>query len=513
MENTETKSMAADRFTTLFPLLFIAIISCVSIYYYIQHNPEHLLVFDDSYITLKFASNLFRYGGITYDGTSLLAGATSPLHIIFIALCGLFLDLETASLAVGIIFFILSSLLVYLWTLAIYNNKVIALLAGTLMATSGWLIFDALNGLETTTFICFSLLTLYLFYVYEDKPFYVASLFLSILTRPEGWFIACALWTWQVIRYSIFRNKQILNSFFVSLGIFTLLITPYFLLSFYYTGSFLPGTALAKATFFAEGSMPFINKVGFFKNRLLPFYITLLFPVPLLIFPLMLCARKVISLLYLWFYFCIFYLFYFFLFPGAIQHYWYRYQHIFIPIMIIALAGGTYELVNICKKRFLKTAMAVVICFCLVYNQSVSFKSVKNIYLNQVDCTKNTLLNLAHWIKYNTPDDSTIALHDIGVVGYYSERKILDMVGLTNPEVNEHYVDKTVKGLLPFTERKIITYLKTKKPDYLVMFPEWDRFFNLLQPTNKKHFKIIHTTLPLYPTELRYNVYKCAWGP
>ena len=45
------------------------------------------------------------------------------------------------------------------------------------------------------------------------------------------------------------------------------------------------------------------------------------------------------------------------------------------------------------------------------------------------------------------------------------------------------------------------------------MFPEWDRFFNVLNPTNRKHFKLIHTTPPLYPTELRYNVYKCDWEP
>ena len=513
MKKTEKKSELASRFTTLLALLFIATISCLSLYSFLDHNPEHLFVFDDSYITLKFASNFFKYGGITYDGTSFFAGATSPLHIIFITLFSLFLEIEIASLVVGSISFILSSLIVYLWTLAIYNNKTVALLAGILTATSGWIIFDSLNGLETTTFIFFSLLTFYLYYVHEDKPYYTITLFLSVLTRPEGWFIACALWLWEIIRYSILRKKQILNCLFISLGTFTLLITPYFLLSLYCTGSLLPGTAFAKATFFAEGSMPFINKVGFFKNRFLPFYLSVLFPIPLLIFPVMICARRLILLPYLWFYFCIFYLFYFVLFPGAIQHYWYRYQHIFVPIMIIALACGTYELVNLCKQRFLKITMAMVICLCLVYNQSVSFKRIKTIYENQIKCTKSTLLHLAHWIKNNTPDDSLIALHDIGVVGYYSERKMLDLVGLTNPEIRKHYVDKSGKKVLPFKDRKIIAYLKAKKPDYLVIFPEWDRFFNLLVPPNNQYFHHMHTTLPLYPTEMRYNVYRCDWSP
>ncbi len=513
MEKKEKKSMPGGRVTTIFAFLFIAIISWGSVHYYLKHNPEHLLVFDDSYITLKFASNFFRYGNITYDGNSFFAGATSPLHIIFIALCSLFLDIETASLAVGIIFFILASLLVYWWTLSIYNSKAVALLAGILMSTNGWLIFDALNGLETTTFIFFSLLTFYLFYLYRSKPFYVIPLALSILTRPEGWFIAAALWLWEGMTYLRQKKKHNFKGIFIAPFLLVLLLSPYLLSVFYYTGTPLPGTATAKAIFFGEGGIPLINKTGCFKNGLYLFFISLLYPVPLFILPLVLFSRKVISLSYLWLFYGIFCLFYFFLFPCALKHYWCRYQHIFIPFIIIALSGGTYELINLWKQKFLKTAMASVLCFCLAYNQIISFENVKSIYLNQIGCTKHTLLNLAHWIKLNTPDDSSIALHDIGVVGYYAERRIVDLVGLTNPEIKKYYVDKSGKKLLPFKDRKIITYLKAKKPEYLVIFPEWDRFFNLLAPINNQYFEHMYTTLPLYPTELRYHVYKCDWKP
>ena len=60
------------------------------------------------------------------------------------------------------------------------------------------------------------------------------------------------------------------------------------------------------------------------------------------------------------------------------------------------------------------------------------------------------------------------------------------MVGLTNPEMRKYYVSKSGKGLLPFTERNIITHLREKKSDYLVIFPEWDRFFNLQQNKNRE---------------------------
>jgi len=88
---------------------------------------------------------------------------------------------------------------------------------------------------------------------------------------------------------------------------------------------------------------------------------------------------------------------------------------------------------------------------------------------------------------------------------------MLDLVGLVNPGITKYYLDKQSKRIIPLNERKVIDYLKQKRPDYLVLFPEWDRFFNLLQPANSKYFTLIHTTLPLYPTEMRYRVFKCRW--
>ena len=439
-----------------------------------------------------------------------LTGATSPLHIILIALLGLFLRMEVASLTVGVVFFIFSSVLVYLWTLRIYEDRRVAWLAGVLVSTSGWLVFDSLNGLETTTFICLSLLTFYLFYVYEQRAFYIFPLLLSIVTRPEGWFIAGALWMGQVIKYIIWRDKQVMRNLFISLSIFVLFITPNFLLYFYYTGSLLPSTAFSKSTFFAE-FQAHSPRIWMFKHGVEFFYKELLYPLPLIVFPLILFARKVIRLLYLWFYYVIFYLCYFLLFPGATLHYWCRYQHIFIPLITIAVSGGALELFKMCKKKTLKIAISVLIVMSLVYNQSVSFMIAKNTYLRAVSCTKQSMLDLALWLKRTTPEDSLIALHDIGVVGYFSNRSILDLVGLTNPEVSKYYWDSRSKRLFSIDERKVMDYLKEKKPDYLVILPEWDKYFNFFQADNEKYLKHVYTSGLLFPSGMRYKVFRCDW--
>ena len=273
----------------------------------------------------------------------------------------------------------------------------------------------------------------------------------------------------------------------------------------------MPGTAYTKAVFFGETPMPFINKAGFFKNRLLPFYGSFIYPASLFILPLMLFARRVITLPYLWFYFFIFYGAYFIAYPGAIQNYWNRYQHVFIPFIIMAIAVGAMAAGGMVKKRVVRILVMILIAVSIVYNQGISFINADRTYAAEIISTRNPKIELALWLKRNTPDNALIALHDIGTVGYYSGRKMLDLVGLVNPEVTGYYLDQQSKRVIPLSQRNIIGFLKEKRPDYLVMFYEWDRFFNLLHSGNSKYFQLLHTTLPLYPTAMRYRVFKCSW--
>ena len=44
-------------------------------------------------------------------------------------------------------------------------------------------------------------------------------------------------------------------------------------------------------------------------------------------------------------------------------------------------------------------------------------------------------LKAAEWIKNNTAENDVIATHDVGAIGYYSDRKIVDVAGLVTPEL------------------------------------------------------------------------------
>ncbi|MGH2569739.1 MAG: hypothetical protein ACRDGR_00850, partial [bacterium] len=41
----------------------------------------------------------------------------------------------------------------------------------------------------------------------------------------------------------------------------------------------------------------------------------------------------------------------------------------------------------------------------------------------------------AEWLRENTPPDATVATEAIGYLGWYSGRRILDLAGLTSPEI------------------------------------------------------------------------------
>ncbi len=84
-------------------------------------------------------------------------------------------------------------------------------------------------------------------------------------------------------------------------------------------------------------------------------------------------------------------------------------------------------------------------------------------YAGDVAIINTEMVRTAEWIAANTPQDALIAAHDIGALGFYGQRNILDLAGLISPEV------------IPFIrdESRLATYLDQKQAGYLMTFPSW----------------------------------------
>lgn len=84
-------------------------------------------------------------------------------------------------------------------------------------------------------------------------------------------------------------------------------------------------------------------------------------------------------------------------------------------------------------------------------------------YAQDVAIIETEMVTAARWVNENTPEDALIAAHDIGAVGYFGDRRLVDLAGLVSPEV------------IPFIrdEDRLAAYLIAVDADYLLSFPGW----------------------------------------
>lgn len=467
-----------------------------------------LFVYDDSYITLGFARNIFLHGAPTLEGTTFWYGITSPLHVLLVALLarplGGSVEASAVFLGVASIAFLVAAM--YFWVREIVGDRKTALLASFLTATSGWIVFDALSGLETVTFMLFSVLV---FYFLEKRNPYLVGLFmgLCVCTRPEGLFLLVAVIVFQLavaFRDTVpFSAMDVLKTIGGEVGVTLVLVMPLLVANLVFTGSPAPSTGLTKAFFFAELDMGLSVKLQFFSNALQSWYMRLLFASPLVLVPAAF-ARYTWRRSYLYCYVFVFYFFYLAFFPGGLGHYWCRYQHVFLPIVFLLVAEGALMLLSLVRQRWRVLPVVLLVAFAVV-NQWQSLATGQQRYVGSTASIEEVNISLAKWLETNTGVNDVIAVHDIGTMTYFlDEREVIDLVGLINHEIDPYYRDGTAP--VAFSDRQILSYLLAEEVDYLVTFYSWKRFLNL-DLDDTALFHLVHESEPVYGSDAIYRVY------
>lgn len=84
-------------------------------------------------------------------------------------------------------------------------------------------------------------------------------------------------------------------------------------------------------------------------------------------------------------------------------------------------------------------------------------------YALDVAIIETEMVKASRWIAENTESDSSVAAHDIGALGYFGNRMIIDLAGLVTPEV------------IPIirSEVDLDSFLDHNYADYLMTFPGW----------------------------------------
>jgi hypothetical protein len=186
--------------------------------------------------------------------------------------------------------------------------------------------------------------------------------------------------------------------------------------------------------------------------------------------------------------------------PVTYQHG--RYLFAAIPIWIIYGLAGWLGIFNWMGNgrfgRIGKQVAVLTFAFLLFFFTILGAQT----YATDVAFIEGEMVDIAHWLTENTPPDALIASHDIGAIGYFAERPLLDLAGLISPEVIPFLTD----------ENELSQYLINSDAIYLVTAPGWP--YETI--TKSPNTELLYTTNYLWTLEQSINnmsVYRLEKSP
>ncbi len=450
------------------------------------------LPLDDSWIHQALARNLAQSGMLWINPGEVNPVTTSFLWTLALAL-GYKLGINYLLWAyiLGLVSYLVSAWLVMRLSMILFPEKRgLALLSAILFLLDWHLAWAAVSGMETMIFTMFSILLVYLG-VRRERPAPIALGLvgaLAMLSRPEGvalFALSLAfLWLRRIVGFGTDSNsyrsfytkviqgtKPFLGYIALAVFAFLLLAVPYWLFNFFSSGSPLPSTFQAKHAYYSQGVFSVYGVLLYlFKAAVALLVGPLLLLLPGVLYIAVVNIRNVMkgklegrdknSLLILlplaWV--GLLWLMYFVWLPVPHLHHG-RYLMPSMPFLLVLGLAGSAELAGRLKvQTWLPRLRTVVLAFStmwLIVGAMIYACNVKFIQDNQVAA--------ALWVKDNTALDSEIATHDIGAMGYFSERRLLDTVGLITPELSYR----------PGNEAAVVSLMQGRGVDTMILFPSW----------------------------------------
>ena len=416
---------------------------------------------DDAWIHQTYARNLAEWGQWAFWRGQSSGGSTAPLWSALLAL-GYWLK-------ISFYFWAFSLGGVLSWFIAVLSERFLRETVPAYHSKFPWvgifllgewhLVWAAASGMETLLYALIITVVL-VFLVLGKRNFllYGALIGISLWVRPGGVTLLGPVIV--VLFFASPRRRVLQNLFNLALG-FGVFLALYLLFNLAITGTPLPNTFYAKQAEYAilreaplwkrflnEISLPFIGAGALLLPSALYFGWSAL-------------RRREVSVLVgiLWFfgYAAI----YAEKLPVTYQHG--RYMMPAMPILFLWGLGGLFQLLAKAKsKRWGKMGgfaweSALVLIWVAFY--MLGAKS----YAEDVAFIESEMVVTARWVNEKLPPDALIAAHDIGALGYFDGRELVDLAGLVSPEV------------IPFVrdEEKLALYLDRKGVEYLIVFPSW----------------------------------------
>jgi hypothetical protein len=316
--------------------------------------------------------------------------------------------------------------------------------------------------MEISLFIFLSLL--FLLFLHRNAPPQLMGLIagLAFLVRPEA-VLLIAMYGIKIL----IENRQDLSKLFragATFGIVSLIIiSPWIFFNFTYNGRPFPSTISSK---FMQYGYPFsiANSLHYVWNVFLYFLNgPLMLLVPCAGFAIYIALRQKNTALYYAVAWSIFLILVYAVALPAIYHHG-RYLMPLIPILAIF---GIEGLTSLFEKYQLKKRLRIIVWFILAAMMLVLWIDGASSFALQVKLLTEYHANAAHWVDEHTPKDAVIASHDIGLVGYITQRQLVDLAGLVTPEVIPLLSDQS----------KLAEYARKRNVTYVIVFTGYYQHF------------------------------------
>lgn len=445
--------------------LLIAVLAAFSLLTYLAASYKTGQIgfpLDDAWIHQTYARNLAQLGEWSFVPHQPSAGSTSPLWTCLLA--------PGYSLGISPFFwtFFLGWLL--LTCLGLVGMRIFRRVfpqhpvgemgAGVILVAEWHLVWAASSGMET---LLFALLILLVFdsLLQEQPVWLVVGLLIGtcIWIRPDGLTLAGPALFVIILRPFSWRNR-LAAGLKILFGVLALAI-PYLFFNLALSGAWWPNTFFAKqAEYGILRQVPIQFRIVQEAGLMLVGVGAVLLP-GLIILVVRSVRRLEWEILSALIWLMGFILVYAARLPVTYQHG--RYIIPAMPIYFLLAYLGFISWFNGREPVFWKRIFGrvwVVSCGIVLWG---FFILGARSFANDVGLINSEMVRAALWISENTEVHTVIAAHDIGALGFYGNRSILDLAGLVTPDVIPIIRD----------ESRLAQFIDVHAASYLVTFPGW----------------------------------------
>ena len=479
---------------------------------------------DDAYITFRYARNLLAGVGFVYNPGEHVLGTTTPLYTVLMATAARMSgsqDYPWLALFVNALADAATCVLLAIVGERFSGRASVGIAASLLWAVAPMSVTFAIGGMETSIFI-FLLVLCATFYLFRHARLTMFTAGLILLTRPDG-----ALFVGPLILNLAWRRWQARIWPWREVGLFLLALTPWAIFATLYFGSPVPHSIAAKAL--AYRLPPEAALVRLLQHYGTPFFEHLWLGRfwPLIGFALYaaLCAIGSLAavrhdsrawpvVIYPGLYFATFAI------ANPLIFRWYLAPP--LPFYFLLILSGLAKLADDLKRmkdegRFARMTSGFSqfilhpreAAFILFIPVSFFLLTSLNAWTPYPDHGPDRPAPEMAWHKLEllyeqvgrelaprVNAQTVIAAGDVGALGYFSNARILDTVGLMSPEASAYYpLDPALYVINYAVPPQLIL---DKQPDYVVLLEVYGRNGLFID----SRFAVQYTLVQQIPTDI-----------